>query len=249
MKKIIIALMLSLVLVGCSGSTSGFAKLTPEEQYKYVVEKLDEANGLDVTATTNVTYIQGTDAYQQTVVMDMITNTEDDPIKAKAYVKTTIPEANQSQEMYIDQGYMYTNAMDMKMKVKIFDEDMLDEITKVSDFEEYDPEIITNVSSKVDGVDTVVYFTLNNQDIDDMMDDLEAIQQQLPGASMNMGDVTGSFVVDKDGNIKKSTSNVKVFIEMDGQKVEISTDVEIVFNKIGDVTIELPSDLDSYVEY
>lgn len=249
MKKIIIMLLLSLVLVGCSGSNNGFAKLTPQDQYKYVVERLDEAKGLDVTATTKVTFMQGSDAYQQTVVMDMVTNTEDDPMMAKAYIKTSIPEANQQQEIYINEGYMYINAMDMKMKVKIFDDDMLDEITKIGDLEKYDSEDITNVTSKVDGVDTIIYFTVNNKEIDDVVDELEVFQQQLPGASMDMKDVTGSFVVDKDGNIKKSTSNVTVYVEFDGEKMEISTDVEIIYNKIGDVTIELPSDLDSYVEY
>lgn len=155
---------------------------------------------------------------------------------------------------YLKDGYMYTSMQDLKYKTSVEFLD-LEELKKqantgLTDFT-FDEDAIIDSSIKTVNDGKEISFALNGEYVTDSTSKiLGSLTDNIPLDSLEVsyGDFKYTIVSDNDSNMKSMSMVFDANMTLDEQTMVLKYDISLNVNKLNDVVIDFPSDLDDYIE-
>lgn len=249
-----IAILLSFVLlfslVGCNNET-GMSGDELQKLYETAVEKYSAMKDMDATGSTNMKITAGEVSIDMKVDMKMIGTDITSPDNMKYYIKETGDVLGQSIDMdiYYEDGYMYMNMQDTKVKSALKIEDFMKQYQTGTDVSAIKYDFMKEVKAKKDGDNTILTFELDENKIGDYTKD----------AMGQMGDVTedlnykftkasGETTINKDGYIVGMKIVMAFSMTVEGQNATMEMDMDLTYNNPGQ-PVEMPAfDTEGYTE-
>ena len=250
MKSKICILVLAAIML-FSAAACGGTKASAYGSYTAAMEKMEKASAVEIKLTSDITLTvagQTTDMTMDGVVKQRtISDTE---VEFSSVMSTNTMGMSIDMTTYFADGFYYMEMMGQKFKIALPLEDALAQTqTSTPEFEE--AAIKDSSMADKDGGKEVT-FVLDGAVMSDMVQDQLAglgDMGEMEGLDMTYGDVSMVSFIDKDGNMK--TSSVEMSFEMTMQGMTIPMEITMNMEYIAfddDVTVDVPADLDSYVE-
>ena len=142
-------------------------------------------------------------------------------------------------EYYYTDGVYYMNMGDQKVKMEMSMEDAMSQMGDLTDL----IESITKSGSTM----TVTYSSAGMSGLVNSVLDSMNIDTAAEGVAIDIGEVISKATV-SNGKISGMDMNMKMTMTVEGQTMTMDMNMKCDINSIGNVTITLPSDLDSYTD-
>ena len=153
-------------------------------------------------------------------------------------------------DVYKRQGYYYADMLGMKVKQKISEAgiDLTGQLSDLSGSLLLDESVITIEKAEQKDGNTVISFTVSKDKMNELVELLSS--QMMSGASnITIESVSGTVTVDKNETLVAETMNIAYTMDTNGETGSANMTMELKDIRFGDnVTVELPDDLDEYVE-
>ncbi len=275
--KLILSIILSLVLVGCSneGETLENSTTIDSEVSNSTVEKIENSPTIDIEDSNlsdeelfNQAMSEALDPttahlkmYQQTEMITAETttvNTAEHEIKydmidddnIKYYMKSSsespqLAEVGDIEIYYLD-GYFYTTYGETKMKSKVSSEDLFTMVDYSG--AGFNREDLMHFSVADEDHQYVFAYAIKEEALPEYKEEIE----QIHGVSEGVEFITasGQTVISKEGEIIESDIRIEIDINTPALSGKFITHTYTQYYTIGEaVTITLPEDVDSYIEY
>ncbi|MCL2775218.1 MAG: hypothetical protein FWD71_18000 [Oscillospiraceae bacterium] len=261
MKKFIAILICSVLLAGLL-SGCGSSVMTVKEAYDLYqnmqtamadVKSMD----MDISSTIDMT-LSGDTADTATGPINTVTtgNTKEvmnsaTDIDMAMNLTTTANGVDTPMMAYYTKGVFYFDTAGMKYKMPM----SLEDVEKQGDSTtlNFPQSAIKDFTvTDVDG-GKKIEFTLDGTAITDLLNQsltaMQSISPDITAADLTMGDVTCEAVIDTSSNMLKSYRMAcDMTAAVQGISVSMSMDSTITINSFNDVTIDFPTDLDTYVD-
>lgn len=257
MKKLMGLMLALMLLVGCSnGGSNGQAggnqaasleSMSAEEQYKYAVDAMKDVTSMEANMLVNMVMSYNEETLPQETSVNMKMNNVQDINKMEA--ELIMNAMGTEMTMYISGGYIYMDSMGMKIKTVLTDDVVATSVGQ-TELNEYDPNTMTNLVSTRSGDDYVLSFDMSEAALQEYMGaELEALQEQVPGAEFTYNKAGGSMTIDKDGMPKQVTIDMDVDMGVDGDAIKLVMTMTIDYKNLNSTTVTLPEDIEEYKEY
>ena len=259
MKKLtrILSLVLVFAMLALTLSSCG---ATPEERVAEAMAKMALAKKADCTVDVNMEFtVAGTtQEIPMTMVMKTDMTDENNPVW---YMEVSTKEGNTTTTvtMFFKDGYAYTETSGQKIKVEMSYDDIKESANSGFD--------MTDIfEAKKDGVDESMTITKNDDGTlsvemkitkAEFAEDFTEFTEQftsslgaiIKNAKVEVADTIFQLTVDKDNNITKLMTVMKIDITYQGQTIKYSYDMDFTYRPTGeDFEVPLPSDLSEYKE-
>ncbi|MCC8123673.1 MAG: hypothetical protein LIO58_09055 [Oscillospiraceae bacterium] len=260
MKKQIGALALTaalgLSLVGCTGSngSTGGDVSTGEDsayaRYTAATKILEDTTAMEGKSITAMNLVAAGESMDITMDFDiaMIMHSDTD---IEMMMGGTADYYGQSMDMniYYKDGYMYTESQGVKVKTSV----PIEEAMSSASLEALDITESAIKSQEVTDVngDTQVTFVLDGPALGSVVDEMvESMTESLgSGSEVTLGDITYTALIGADGNIKNCVMDMAFDMSVAGETATATMSTSIEYTAFGDsVTIDVPADLDAYIE-
>lgn len=248
MKKIIalaLAIVMLLPAAGCGVKASAY------DSYSSAFEKMESYTAVEANTQTVVTMTIDGEVMEvavEALIKEYIHSETD--VEFSADATTSMLGMSIDMNMYYKDGYYYMSVMGQNMKMSLPLEDAMKQAsTEAIEFEE--SAIKEQAVTDKDGGKELT-FVLDGAAMTTMLNEQLGAMEGTLGVSAleyNYGDVNVTVFVDSDGNLKTTDMTTSYEMEVEGDKVpaDITMHMEyIAFNE--DVSVDVPEDLDSYVE-
>lgn len=260
MKKIL-ALMMSLLMIcglAACGEQQTDTDLTPYEVVEIASDKLNEADGvaygMDMTMT--VASSESEEMYSMDMSGDIaMQKIGENDYKLAYHVDTDMSalmgeDTTMAIDMYYADGYMYYTMSDMGLKYKVA-MDMTDAMEAVNspDFSDIEEGMVKEQAIKSDGTGQIVALTLDGSKMTDMVKELSSEFATMSDDNpMNIADIPYTVYLDGEGNITDIETVMTFDIGSGDEAMSITMDMKMSVEQVGNVTVELPDDLDSFMD-
>ena len=247
MKKILsvlLALCLCFVLAACGGEQKDASAL-----YQSAMTKIDKDN-MAAVMSINADVETGGMTTNVTMEMDMASKTAGDDTTMSMKMNMGAMGMTIDMAMYMADGYYYADMLGMKVKQKISEAgiDLTGQLSDLSGSLLLDESVITIEKAEQKDGNTVISFTVSKDKMNELVELLSS--QMMSGASnITIESVSGTVTVDKNETLVAETMNIAYTMDTNGETGSANMTMELKDIRFGDsVTVELPDDLDEYVE-
>lgn len=247
MKKYL-ALITVLLLVGMMAGCG--KKMTAEERFDTVMNKNSKIMSMESEAETKMTMTVDNESMDMAMDMDIkMQRTED---KLEMSTETTNKVLGQEMEMdiYYKDGYYYMTMMGEKLKMPMNIEDMLKQVEganlpqlAVADMQKFE--------MKKQDADYQFTYTVKPEAMNKYMEQAMSVVGDTGAApeDIKILAMSGVITANKDNVLKNQSTYIEMETTMEGKTMNIKVDMDCEYKSIGKpVTIEYPSDLDTYTE-
>lgn len=249
MKKIL-ALLMSSAMVLSLAACSGDSAKTPEQLYDEAVAKSANLSAMDAEMDISMNMDMGGMTMGLTMAADMQMKKASNTDVELAMVMTTSLMGQQVRmEKYFKDGYLYINDGAGTMAKAPF------EYSEVADSMTMNSATSRDFMDKLEMIEEngnyTFNYTISSDKISSYLDEAMAGMDDLLGdtGSLSISEMSGKCIVDKDLNVLSDNVHMVMDITSEGQTMKVTMDLGIKYNAVGDsVTVNFPSDLDSYVE-
>ncbi|MBQ9745347.1 MAG: hypothetical protein IJW21_00810 [Clostridia bacterium] len=239
--------MIALVLASCG--------TTPEQRVMAAMAKMAAAKQSDSTATMKMKMDMGGMTVEVPATMEMKSD-ETDPENPIVYtsIKMNVMGQNMDTVSFYTNGYLYTESMGVKVKVKMSYEEMAAKIAEDGSFD-----FASIFEAKKDAIDESFAITENEDGTltvkmtvtkEQFNSELSEFTNSIAGEEgvVEISDTVFEFTVDENNNISALKAVMAITLTIEGESATVSYDLDFKFNEVGeDFAITLPTDLDSYI--
>ncbi len=254
MKKVIslLAMMvLALNLFGCgqSADTTGQNDDVTAQAYELYTKANEEfaaAPSIAADMAMDMTMSMGEEAVVMNMEISMKQNNISEPdMQMQVQTMTRTDGVEIAMDMYYLDGFLYLEALETKTKTPMD----ISEVPQQSTYNvSFTQEAIEQASiTQVNG-DSLLEFTLNGGMVGDLLGELQELLPQELGAQANIGQVDLQALISPEGELREISMLYNLSVLMSGQTVEGSVEMRMENIEIGDVQIDFPQDLDSYMD-
>lgn len=188
------------------------------------------------------------------IIMDLKMNSFQEN-NQEAYLKGIIEAVDETEEMeiYVKDGYMYTNSLGMKEKRKIDTEELEDNeyISEMFATRMFDKDKLKNVklNEKKENTEFSFDIEIDKEELDEYFSDFMSDSiEQLGNFDFEIGKLHYDVVLDKDGNFINSTYTTSFTIEIsDTDKMKMDLKIDLSYLSFDKQEIEFPN-FDDYQE-
>lgn len=258
MKKVS-ALVLASVMVFSMGGCS--SKKSPEDMLKAAVEKEQDMASIDMKGTMGMELkSESTKELNQSIDVDFSAKASEankDSMKMSMDYNMELLGTKMDMKMYYTDGYMYSSMMGQKSKTKMDLAAMQEQLKSSTGQTNIDIKYYEDIEAKEDGDNQVISYKVNADGLKEYVDSIMSQMSSVMGSagssdSINISKFTGEKTIDKDSNTLEEKITMTLSpkdASQSGGLDSITITMNVQYNNIGkDVTVELPSDLDSYKE-
>lgn len=245
MKKLLIGGLSLLLLTACSPkSTAKYTDLSANEQYKVAMETFKKVSSY--TASVNVDMIMRYDGEEMSIptVMDIKANNAQDINAMEMEIHQTIEGMDQT--MYLKDGYIYISLMGQNMKMAV-DNEQIEELTKNAQVQEYDENMMNNLSSEVKDDLVYINFEMNDAYLNDLLAQFMSVDELAEDVTVTIHSSKGTLITDINGNIVQNIMDIDMETTTDGMTIGLVMKTDMTYSDLNKTTISFPEDLDSYV--
>lgn len=150
-------------------------------------------------------------------------------------------------EYYYTDGVYYMNMGDQKVKMEMSMEDAMSQMGDLTDPQNSEPICLIESITKSGSTMTVTYSSAGMSGLVNSVLDSMNIDTAAEGVAIDIGEVISKATV-SNGKISGMDMNMKMTMTVEGQTMTMDMNMKCDINSIGNVTITLPSDLDSYTD-
>ena len=150
-------------------------------------------------------------------------------------------------EYYYTDGVYYMNMGDQKVKMEMSMEDAMSQMGDLTDLQNSEPICLIESITKSGSTMTVTYSSAGMSGLVNSVLDSMNIDTAAEGVAIDIGEVISKATV-SNGKISGMDMNMKMTMTVEGQTMTKDMNMKCDINSIGNVTITLPSDLDSYTD-
>ena len=150
-------------------------------------------------------------------------------------------------EYYYTDGVYYMNMGDQKVKMEMSMEDAMSQMGDLTDLQNSEPICLIESITKSGSTMTVTYSSAGMSGLVNSVLDSMNIDTAAEGVAIDIGEVISKATV-SNGKISGMDMNMKMTMTVEGQTMTMDMNMKCDINSIGNVTITLPSDLDSYTD-
>ena len=150
-------------------------------------------------------------------------------------------------EYYYTDGVYYMNMGDQKVKMEMSMEDAMSQMGDLTDLQNSEPICLIESITKSGSTMTVTYSSAGMSGLVNSVLDSMNIDTAAEGVAIDIGEVISKATV-SNGKISGMDMNMKMTMTVEGQTMTMYMNMKCDINSIGNVTITLPSDLDSYTD-
>lgn len=150
-------------------------------------------------------------------------------------------------EYYYTDGVYYMNMGDQKVKMEMSMEDAMSQMGDLTDLQNSEPICLIESITKSGSTMTVTYSSAGMSGLVNSVLDSMNIDTAAEGVAIDIGEVISKATV-SNGKISGIDMNMKMTMTVEGQTMTMDMNMKCDINSIGNVTITLPSDLDSYTD-
>ena len=248
-----LALILTLLFCGCSGSESAKDAFTLYTNMNAAMEKVTSIE-MDSTVKMEMSYGEESFSFDITGTAQQIIQSETD-IDMIMEMSMDMKDLGLSGAVtiysyYLD-GYMYQDVMGFRSKTKADIETAMEQ-SGLNMFDFDSTAIIESSIADVDG-GKELSFKLDGTKLTNMIEPL--VESQLAGmglageSSVEIGDVSYSVVVGKDSLPLRQLANIAIKMTVEDETVDMKMDMNIVYTGFNSVeSLDFPEDLADYPE-
>lgn len=248
MKKICIALMVLMLVTGCSSNSVNLDKLSPEEQYQVVQEKMQELTSAETKISVDLKMEYNGEVSSETYSMTMKMADMDKQEKLSAQITTSVE--GYDMDMFFKDGYLYFEMMGIKIKSKMTDDIMSSYIEEYTNQSNIEDEMLIDIKSEKVGDDYVLSFKMSDEEINDLINTyLGSLVEEIGDVKTDISINSVTITADKDAHIKEQNVEMGIVIEVDGEKMELNLVTSVEYSNLNKTKIDFPKDLDEYKEY
>lgn len=255
MKKLIlltVTLLMTLSLAACdSKGNETYAEFLKANEKMAGAESMDM--DMDIKAVIEADG-QSMDMKMKGNMKQIMRSETDIDMEMDMNIDMTIPGMGQ-QKMdsltYFKDGYLYTSGMGQKVKMAMDIEEMQKQSNLASTDFTFEEKAVKSSSMKEVEGGKELSFTLDGKTMSESLSEMMgSMSKTLPidATDMNFGDMEYVIVVDNDSNMKNMAIKFDANMDIEGQKMTVKYDITAKVNQINNVTIDFPSDLDTYPE-
>ena len=242
--SVLLILIMVVAFSACGGSDSESAL----DLYNNAGKKLSEADSYSATMNMDMAM----DVAGQSMNVDTKGNIKQvgsgDDMELETDMTTDAMGISSETKAYYKDGYYFMEVEGQKMKVKMDAAEALSQMNSSTVEIPEDAVKDSSVTDKDGGKE--VSLTLDGQKLmDEASDMLGSMSGYDSGANdMKVGDFDVTAFIDGDGNLKSTTMKFNITMTIQGQETSVDATMEMTIDQVGGVTIDFPSDLDSYKE-
>lgn len=252
MKKtaVVMASVMLMALAACGSKT-------PEEVLNEAAAKTATMKDMDMTMTMDMTMAQDEQSMDMNIAMDMKAsgmNTEAMLYSADASVGIAVAGMDQTIDTltFYQDGYCYVETMGQKVKYAMDLETMMESVEQSSFATGVSAEEMQELSMTKDGDNQILTFVADPVKMNDTMQEAMGIMDSTLGATgasdITMKEVSGTYVVNKDGYFSSSTMKMVFEMDVEGSVMTVTGDVTMNVNNPGQsVEVTIP-DTEGYEE-
>lgn len=242
----------ALALLTCAGlmSMTGCGKKDPFTVYTDAAKKTAQLSSMEMDYDINMTLDLGGESMDiSTSSNAKMSGINTDDMKISMAMKVSSQGQENDMNVYYTDGYYYTDTIGVKMKYAMDLEQAQKEVASTGIQTDLKKEDFKEISMDKD---QVITFTIDGEKMDSIVDSAMTSLQGLVSssdASVDIGDVSGTASVNKDGYFEKSTMTIPVTMDIMGTEMKISMDMDYTYVNPGkEAKPELPDDLTDYQE-
>lgn len=162
------------------------------------------------------------------------------------------PEQMTMQAYYSD-GVYYIDMMGMKIKQAMDLEAINAQTESLSGIEPLPEELLKEIKLDQSGDYQTLSFTGNGEAMTEYimgyMGQMKDFVNMSDSQSITIKEVSGVLYVNKEGYIDRQEMNISMNVTVEGESVDMDMKMDMIYNQPGkQVTVQLPDDLDQYVE-
>ncbi|GEM_PF-1545829 len=258
-KTLLVLLSLALaafLLAGCNAGTETGKEEVKKSAYQLYTEASQtladaESMDMDITGTMNVVMEETTLAMTMDGNIKIVKKGETD-MDMSTDIAMSVMGQNVTTIAYYTNGYYYIDVSGQKMKLAMpMEEALAESNSKNLDFPETS---IIESSSTTTADGTLLSFTIDGNVMTDLVDDqlksLEGIVGTDDWASLNakFNSLVYEVTLDANGVLKSYRIIIDMEMTIEDVLTTMSYDLTSTINSINNVTITLPTDLDTYKE-
>ncbi len=236
-------------------------KRSAKEVLESSIKKAKDMTSSQMTGTAKYKIESGDSDSSSAMEFDMsfdakVTDTNKDSMKMDMNMKMSVLGQSMNMKMYYTDGYYYMNSMGQKQKVKMDIAAMQKQLESTTGQSTLPSKYYKNLKLKEDGDNLVLSYSLNkdglNEYIESLMSQMSSITGNTSGSdvsdSIKISSFSGKRTLDEDDNTLKES--IKMVMESKtGEAGKITISMTMNYKNPGKkVTVELPSDLDTYKE-
>ncbi len=258
-QKSIIALLAALFIFSISACGSEAASAL--EVYNSALAKNEELTSVDLNMKLD---------------MDMVVGEEKMTINSNSAIKLENPESNLKMDMkmdmnlsgiadagaapeqitiqaYYSDGFYYMDMLGMKVKQAMDLEAISAQTENLAGMEPLPEEILKDIKLEQSGDYQTLTFTGNGEALTEYimgyMGQMKDFVNIGDSQGITIKEVSGVLYVNKEGYIDRQEMNISMNVTVEGESVDMDMKMDMIYNQPGkQVTVELPDDLDQYVE-
>ena len=240
---LVLAGMMALHLGGCS-------KKTPEEIYQEAAQNASELDSMAAATVIQLTLSQGEDTLDLSMNMEIEASgltTGEFLYAAEGFLSFMEQEMDLSY-FYAD-GYYYMDMMGAKLKYPMDLENMMDQAKQLMGGTSYDLEYIQNLEAQKEGDDTILTYTMDGQQLEqlvgELMDSVGAGEAALEGVKYTFNSVDCQMTVNLDGYNTASKINMDMSMTVGEETVGLVLDMTTEIENPGEpVEVAIPDTSD-----
>lgn len=245
----------TLAFLACASliTFSGCGKKDPYAAYTDAAKKTSELKSMEVDFDVKMDIAVNEESMNittsSTSKMSGI-NTKDMKLNTEMNV-SALGQSNELNVYYTD-GYYYTDTAGTKIKYAMDLEEIQTQLGSSGIETDLKKEDFKEISIEEKDKKEFLTFTIDGDKMTSLTNTALASLQGLTAGidtSADIGDVSGTATVNKDGYFEKSTMSFPLTIEIAGQEMTLNMDMNYTYVNPGkEVTVDLPDDLSEYQE-
>lgn len=230
---------------------------TPEEVLNEAAAKTAEMKDMDMTMSMNMTMSQDEQSMDMNIDMDMKAsglNTEEMLYSADTSIGLAVAEMEQTINTvtFYKDGYCYAETMGQKIKYVMDLETMMESVKQSSFTTGVTADDMLELSMEKDGSNQILTFVADpvkmNATMQEAMGLMEGTLGETEASNITMTEISGTYVVNKDGYFSSSTIKMVFDMDIEGMVMKVTGDVIMDMNNPGQsVEVTIP-DTEGYEE-
>lgn len=261
MKKlsaIILAMLMLLTITACGNGNNDKAY----EAYVAAADAVNAADSLSVKTSTKMQMSSGGETIHLNMVGTMqIVKTSETSIDMAMDMTVEMeesPEMSADLKLYYTNDTMYLDMQGVQMKKAATQEEVEDISSELAtEAMKFPKEAIKNQKMSETGDETTIDLTLKSDAVNELVENatasiMDSLQKQLNLSKDQMqatyADVLLHAVLSKDGSMRNVVMTVPMTVKADGESLDANVEISLDYLQVGDVTINFPEDLDSYID-
>lgn len=267
MKKILSLLLagtLTFGLAACDEDTTSTPEISAFEIYQITQEKIEDSGQIAADMDMSMAFTINIPDSEQITMDSQMSGSLQQVMKSETdmdlAMEMTVDSMGTTSVMtgYYTEGYYYTEMEGIKYKVAMDMEDALATVSTLNstDFDLTEESIISSEVTEANGIITVDMLIDGDQMSEDVREMMSALENMVGEGSYDMifDDIAMIITVDEDYNMLSSDVDMAMTIVIPDEgygEMSASMDMQMYMEvtAIEDVVVELPTDLEDYVDY